>query len=176
MPWSQPGFAFCYLQYRPRMKTAPDTKGHMILGQEHLVHMFQGWSCCLCGSASEERWVRPGAGTVHRDWEWDFAVGGGLVPAQGWKPSRSSFLLFCQRKTPSSSGEMQMSIIQCRALSEQQHNWLKAIPVTASGRYLGWVDGWPDLVWKSHCVSATVLCLAVIKSNLIKYFFTLFFC
>ena len=39
------------------MKTVPDTKGHLKLGQEHLVQMFQGWSCCFCGGAAEEWWV-----------------------------------------------------------------------------------------------------------------------
>lgn len=39
------------------MKTVPDTKGRLQLGQEHLVRMFQGWSCCSCGGAAEERWV-----------------------------------------------------------------------------------------------------------------------
>lgn len=65
-----------------------------------------------------------------------------------------------------------MSIIQYRALSEQQHTWLKATPVMARGRHLGWVDRWSDCVWKSHCAPATVLHFTVIKiwSNVFAHY------
>lgn len=39
------------------MKTVPDTKGYLKLGQEHSVQVFLARSCCFCGGAAEERRV-----------------------------------------------------------------------------------------------------------------------
>lgn len=157
---------------------------HMDLGHETGAGAFVSnisemvllllWWCCwgVVGLLA-----KPEAGTICRGGEWSFVAGDLLLPRDGNSAAVHSFLplLLPKADTKILWGAV-MSTIQYRALSEQQHTWLKAILVMARGRHLGWVDRWSDLVWKSHCTPATMLHFTVIKSNLIKYFCTLFFC